>query len=256
MPAAAIRPAFDAAAKTLILAPMIRKPPPLSQSPSLLRQGSRLRLLTFAAVAMLVAALAFGACYLMRGPAAGTGRIQVTLGDIRLAFDADYARFLPERSGGKMEQVDLAAQFPDFAPAGEIRGLTPASDLAALQERVIFLTLTPARKGIDPSGRTALLYARFLEPEEWSHPGGLIMRRFVAGSPFANEDLYLTPPEGRIFAARCARPAASPDGLPDACLHEFTIGALNVQLRFSPARLADWEALTQGARQLVARMLR
>ena len=46
---------------------------------------------------------------------------------------------------------------------------------------------------------------RFLEPDGWSHPGGLIARAFQAGSPFEGQELYFVAPEGRVFAARCAK---------------------------------------------------
>ena len=226
------------------------KPPQQRQG----RGGLGFALLVSAA--LLLASLGLGGYYLWQRAAPAAGQIQVTLGAVRLAFDARYARFLSERAGGQMDQVDLAAHFPDFAPAGEITGLSPTSDMTIRHELLVFLTLSPIAKGLDPAERVTMLYARFLEDEEWSHPGGLVMRRFVAGSPFANEDLYLTPPEGKLFAARCARPSSQPDGLPDTCLHEFRLGGLNAQLRFAPARLADWDAMTQGARQLVARMLR
>ena len=236
---------------------MIR-PPPLKVKPDA-EPPERLRGygLVFASVALVLLLLAAGGFYLaMRDTGAALGRTEVRLGGTRLSFDAAFARFASERVGGDMEQVDLAVSFPDFAPAGEIKGLTPQSDLLSRQEKLLFLTLTLAGKTLDPAERTAKLYARFLEPEEWSQAGGLVMRRFVPGSPFESEDLYLTPPEGKAFAARCMRPAASADGLPDSCIHDFRLGALNVQLRFSPARLADWEALGTGARLLVARMLR
>lgn len=234
---------------------MIRPPTPPPQKP-LQRSRAPLLWLVLGAGGIL-AALAAGGTYLAMHDRAGMpGWTEARLGPARLIFSTDYARFASERLGGDMEQIDLAAQFPDFRAAGEIKGLTPGSDLTIRSENIVFLTLTPAGRGLDPSERMAKLYARFLEPEEWSHPGGLVMRRFVPGSPFDKEDLYLTPPEGKAFTARCLRPAPVPDGLPDACIHDLRLGSLNVQLRFSPARLVDWEALTQGARQLVTRMLR
>jgi hypothetical protein len=204
-----------------------------------------------------VVLLALGGLWLLtRTPPHAGGKTQTQLGAVALAYDAAYARFEPERAGGRLEQIDLAANFPDFGPAGEVQSLPPSSDLLARQARTVFLTLTPAGAGLDPAERMEKLYQRFLDGEEWSHPGGLTMKRFAAGSPFANEDLYFTAPEGRLFAARCARPAASPDGLPDACLYEFRQNGVNALLRFAPARLADWEQLAQGARQFLARMQR
>lgn len=245
---------FDAAAKTAILRAMIRPAPQTAKPAAAPPRGLIWLIVT---LCLLLATAALGAVYflLLEAPSGGA-KVRALLGDKLVSFLPDYARFETERAGGRMEQIDLAANFPDFGPAGEIKGLSPSSDLHLRQDHVIFVTLTPAGAGLDPAERMTKLYQRFLETEEWSHPGGLVMRRFAAGSPFADEDLYYAPPEGKLFAARCARPAASPDGLPDACLYDFNQSGLNVQLRFSPARLADWEALTQGARQLVAQVLR
>ena len=234
---------------------MIR-PPASSRQTAPPRRGSG-AVWAVLAGCLAVILLALGGLYLVTGaPPRLGGKTQTQLGALALAYDAAYARFEPERTGGRLEQIDLAANFPDFAPAGEVQSLPPSSDLHARQERTVFLTLTPAGVGLDPAERMEKLYQRFLDAEEWSHPGGLTMKRFAAGSPYANEDLYFTPPEGRLFAARCARPAASPDGLMDACLYEFRQNGINALLRFAPARLADWEQLTQGARQLLARMQR
>ena len=100
------------------------------------------------------------------------------------------------------------------------------------------------------------LYARFLEQTAWNNPGGLIMRRFEKGSPYEREDLYLAPPEGRIFAARCMRPSQPPDGLPNTCITEFRLRGLDAQLRFVPDLLPEWERLMDGARGLIESLAR
>ena len=204
--------------------------------------------------AALILASAAGLVFLLRSPGADSSRAEVIIGQTRLVFAPDYARFAAARAGGHFERLDLAASFPDFAPAGVITGASPALDIRARAEHTLFVTLTPADTAVSAADRPVKLYARFLEKEEWSHPGGLVMRRFSAGSPFDNEDLYMAPPEGRLFSARCMRPATSPDGLPDTCIHEFEFNRLNVQLRFSPALLAEWETLSEGARRLVEGM--
>ena len=56
--------------------------------------------------------------------------------------------------------------------------------------------------------------------------------------------------------ARCAQPPEKPDGLPDSCLTEFRQNGLDVQMRFSPSLLAEWERMMEGARALVRRLAR
>ena len=215
-----------------------------------------LTLLTALICAALILASGAGLFFLLRGPPDAPQRAEVFIGPSRLVFAPGYARLPSARRGGRFERLDLAASFPKFAPAGEVTEASPSLDLAERGARTVFLTLTQADNTVDPAERPVKLYARFLEKEEWSHPGGLVMRRFSPGSPFDNEDLYIAPPEGRLFSARCMRPAVSPDGLPDTCIHEFRVNGLNAQLRFAPALLADWESLSEGARRLVEGMAR
>lgn len=97
--------------------------------------------------------------------------------------------------------------------------------------------LSPARR-----------YARFLTAEAQPMPGGLMRRRFRAGTPFEGEDLYLAEGEGSRFAARCATSRVpEPDA---ACLSEVRIGTLALRLRFSADRLPAWSAGLAGLERL------
>lgn len=109
---------------------------------------------------------------------------------------------------------------------------------------------------LDPAERLPRLYARFLVAEAGSHPGGLIVRRFEAGSPYQHEELFLAPPEGRLFTARCLRPRQPHDGLPNTCIAQIRMAGLDVRLRFSPTQLENWETLMSGVRGLIQSQLR
>ena len=82
------------------------------------------------------------------------------------------------------------------------------------------------------------------------------MRRFEAGSPYDREELYIAPPEGRTFYARCMRPIQPPDGLPESCISEFRQGGLDIRVRFNPELLPHWSQLTEGVRGLVRSLQR
>lgn len=197
----------------------------------------------------LAGALVIGAA-LWRQPAQAVPA-QATLGKARLQVPPAYLRFPGDLASGALERLDLAAFFPDFAPAASLAGLKPGAGLQERSDRTIFLTLKPEETTLPPADRPARLYARFLSEVAWAHPGGLQMRRFQQGSPYESEELYIAPPEGRVFFARCARPLEKPDGLPDSCLTEFRQNGLDVQMRFSPTLLPDWEKLIDGAKGLV-----
>jgi hypothetical protein len=175
--------------------------------------------------------------------------VAASVGSASFALPGGYFR-PSSRAGGRLEKLELAAFFPDFAPAGDLNDIASNTDLGERHEKLVFVTVTEADQTLDPADRPAKLYARFLDPDSWSQPGGLIARGFVSGSPFEGEELYFTAPEGRQFAARCGRPD-SRRTTPNFCVDDFRLDGLNVELRFSANLLSEWEKLTGGARGLL-----
>jgi hypothetical protein len=174
-------------------------------------------------------------------------RLEAEIGSISLHLDRTLARFDEQRRGGQLERLDLAVLLPDFRPAGKLSEL--GRPLEEISERIVFVSISAPDGTLDPADRFAHLYARFLTADQSAGPAGLVKRRFEASSPFANEDLYIAPPEGRQFSARC-RPAEA--GLPEICRHEFWRAGLAVQLRFAPRTLADWQNLKARSEALIA----
>ena len=167
------------------------------------------------------------------------------------AFKLPSGYFRPRsRGGGRLDKLELAAFFPDFTPAGDLSDVARDTDLGERHDRLVFVTITEADLTLDPADRPVKLYARFLDPNEWTHPGGLIARGFIAGSPFEGEELYFAAPEGREFAARCGKPDQSRP-TPNFCIDDFRLDELNVELRFSANLLSEWEKLMAGARGLI-----
>lgn len=174
---------------------------------------------------------------------------QAFVGAARFTLLSGYLR-PSSRDGGRLDRLDLAAFFPDFAPAGDVGDVNGATDLAERFETLVFITIKPEDSDLDPADRPAKLYARFFETDEWSHPGGLLARAFQDGSPFEGQELYFVAPEGRDFAARCGRPDSSRK-TPNACVYDFRLDGLDVELRFSAAILSEWQRLNAGARGLI-----
>jgi hypothetical protein len=206
-----------------------------------------------ALLAVLLAGWALSAWFSDIGPGANTP-LDLQVGRVRLATPASYIRNPDNRRAGEFVEIELAANASDFRPVSGPAKLRPGMEDASVD--ILYLNVREQENSLDPADRPARLYVRFLEQEEWSHPGGLIMRRFEKTSPFAREDLYMAPPEGRVFSARCIRPQQPPDGLPNTCISEMRISGLDVRLRFSPTLLADWERIVAGARGLVNSMVR
>jgi len=175
--------------------------------------------------------------------------VAVTLGAERLALSSAYLK--PNaREDGATDALDLAAFFPGFSPAGDLSDVTAGADLAERFARIVFVRAKPSDSSPDPAERPAKLYQRFLEENSWSHPGGLVARAFVDGSPFEGDELYYVAPEGREFAARCRRPDPERK-TPNTCIYDFRLGELDVEMRFSAALLAEWATLKAGVRGLI-----
>jgi hypothetical protein len=208
-------------------------------------------LLAFVALLICLAAGAYG---LLRWRADDPGKIiEADLADAHFVFPAAYARDEATAAGGFTDRLAFAALFPDFSPRRLAAKAFAPNKPADRGQNTVFVTISLKDDAIDPMDRPTNLYARFLEGDAWTSPGGLVMRRFQQGSPYDLEQLYIAPPDGRGFFARCPKPQAS--GPADACLSVFRTGALDVELRFAPALLEHWETLVDGAHAFVDRIL-
>ncbi|MEI2734448.1 MAG: hypothetical protein V9G24_06270 [Rhodoblastus sp.] len=214
----------------------------------------RARFFVYAFGAALVAGSGALGWYITQRASQNRALVVSSIGDVTLAYAPAYARFGGGRSGGRFDTLELAATFPDFRPAGD--SVTPLAEAdGSGKTALVFFTFARADRKMDPADMVGLLYARFLEPGVEETEEGLIRRAFQDGSPYQGEDLYFAPPEGRAFAARCARPTVPSDGLPETCLSLFREGGLDISIRFGRPLLARWERLAPGARALAQTMI-
>lgn len=168
--------------------------------------------------------------------------IRAEVAGVGFSYARAYARDEATRIGGMTDRLSFIVSYPAFAP---LKSKPRAG------ESVTF-TVTAKDDGLDPSERPAKLYARFLTPETFDGPGGLVLRHFEQGSPYDSEELFIAPPDGRMFFARCPKPETGAPG--EGCISVFRKGALDVELRYAPSLLANWDALYEGAQTLLARM--
>lgn len=197
-----------------------------------------------AAFLLLIAALAVAALSFFFWRADAPDRvIEAELAGAHFAFARGYARDAATASGGMTDRLNFIAAFPDFRPpAASHRG----------NAQIVVVTVAQRDEGPDPGERPSALYARFLSADVLDGPGGLLLRRFEPNSPYDLEELYIAPPDGRSFFARC--PKAKGATLGETCLSVFREGGLDVELRYAPILLERWDALYDGARAMLARM--
>ncbi len=193
-------------------------------------------------LALLVVAIATGTGLLfIASEQTAEATIEAELASRKFVYARAYARDEATGAGGVSTRLSFIVSFPAFAPLeSERRGET------------VTLTVTPKDDGLEPGERPAKLYARFLTPETLEGPGGLVLRHFEEGSPYDSEELYIAPPDGRAFFARCPKPETGAPG--EACISVFREGGTDIELRYSPALLEYWDALYDGTRTLLSKM--
>jgi hypothetical protein len=182
--------------------------------------------------------------------------VEASIGDAQFSYPAALARDEETAAGGLSDRLAFVATFPDFGPRPPTNVLAKSKTHAP---ELVLVTIAPKDEAIDPADRPARLYARFLEAETQEGPGGLVLRHFEKDSPYDLEQLYVTGPDGGAFFARCPKPQ---DPKPqqangeaeEPCLFLFRDGALDVELRFKPTLLEQWETLNDGARAFVERL--
>jgi hypothetical protein len=174
----------------------------------------------------------------------------ISIGPLRLNVPGAYLRGGHLIRSGAVERVDVVARFPEMSAAG----LPPASTTEIAQQNamtMVFIAVIRSDGGLDPADRPQEIYGRFLEPDTWQNPGGLVLRRFEPKSPYADEELFLAPPDGRAFSARCRRAEAQAAVVGETCLWRYRLNEQDVQVRFSPELLPQWEQMTEGVRRLI-----
>jgi hypothetical protein len=205
-------------------------------------------------IVLLLILAAAGVYRASRHEAEPPATVAASVDGVRFSYPFAHARDGATRMGGAQERLAFVIRFPDFstprAPAGADaeRGAAPEPDPTD-----IFIVVAPKDEAIDPAERPSKLYARFLESDVFSAPGGLMLRRFETDSPYELEQLYLAPPDGAVFFARCPKREAGFMGAAP-CLWALRRGPLDVEVRFSPTLLEHWSRLAEGVQAFLRRI--
>jgi hypothetical protein len=209
-------------------------PPPRADKALLLWSGAILL------AAVLGTALAYWGIRIAPEPPGQTFIARV--GSVVLSVPRALSGPLPDDGQQVVGMVRLRLSWPELGPVS----------LSARQ--IVHVTVTPADRINDPQTQLAMM-ARFLTPIAWSNAGGLVARTFATGSPFESDELYVSQPDGREFAARCPMPvnAAANEEL---CRTTLRHRGVDIALRFPREAIPEWQALTSGIRLQIDTMLR
>lgn len=198
-----------------------------------------------AAIAIILLGLAATAAILalprLKEPPAGTLQ-PARVGGVALLIPRELTGVDPEEEVQVVGLARLRLSWPALGPVTEATG------------RRLLVTLSPQDKVNEPATQLSV-YARFLTPTVWSNPGGLVVRGFRSGSPYAGDELYVSAPDGRGFAARCPLDAGAAS-LEEPCRVTFRHRGLDVNIRFPRAIVAEWALMLGGVRRVIDGLIR
>jgi hypothetical protein len=175
-------------------------------------------------------------------------------------FDVPPAaiRAAVQRHPGAHERIDLVFAWPSLAPPQPVAGKTGARESNAstvpppptVNDR-LFVTMAGLGAVLAPADRLRTIYPRYVEAKATAGADGLAILPFRTDTPYEGEDLVYLAASPEQFFARCTRQVRA---VPGTCIHERTVDAAEMTLRFSREWLQDWRSVSAGFDRLVAQL--
>ncbi|HML08344.1 MAG TPA: hypothetical protein VK430_09505 [Xanthobacteraceae bacterium] len=224
-------------------------------------------ILPFALVATLVAAVGSFVAYVLwpTWPNAAIPRdvpaIPITIAGVLFNVPPAAIRATVQRHPGAHERVDLAFLWPSLAPP-QTDTKRPDKPAAKLDEEAsaaapanasdrLFVTISGLGATLAPIERLRSIYPRYLEAQATAGPDGLASLPFRGGTPYQGEDLVYVAEKPEQFFARCTRRMRA---VPGTCIHERSLDAAEITLRFPREWLDDWRGVAGGFDRLLAEL--
>lgn len=183
--------------------------------------------------------------------------IPVTVGGVLFNVPPAAMRATVQRHPGAHERLDLVFAWPSFTPPQSKTAKpatqekdAPAPPPPSVNDR-LFVTIAGLGTLLPPAERLRTIYPRYVETAATAGLDGLAILAFRSGTPYEREDLVYVADNPERFFARCTREAR---GVPGTCIHERSIEAAEITLRFSREWLEDWRNVAAGFDQLVAQL--
>jgi hypothetical protein len=175
--------------------------------------------------------------WLTNRPTPPVQMLEMRAGSEKLVFPETYKGPRPPDMAREVGIIRLRVMWPSMVAAGP------------LDKADVHLTVGAADPATDPAALFATL-ARFVMPGAWSNPGGLVSRNFKKGSRFDGEELFMAPPAGEVFFARCSSDTAVTK-VDEGCRMVLKHRGVDIAVRFPREALTEWRALSDGVRTLV-----
>jgi hypothetical protein len=216
--------------------------------------------MTLIMVAATVAAGAIGLVAYLLWPTWGVGaanapsRLPVSVGGTLFNVPPPAVRRKIQRHSGPQERVDLSFTFPSLEAPEMPRHFSADT----VEEKVqpidrIFLSISAHHDTLAPDIRVRTIYPRYLEQASTPIDDALTMRAFRDGSPYGNEDLFVTGApnlNGPSLTARCTRD----DVTPGMCLSERRVDGADLTFRFPRSWLSQWRDVANAMNRLTAQL--
>lgn len=192
-------------------------------------------------------------------PAADAPAVPVTVAGVLFNVPPASIRAAVQRHPGAHERIDLVFLWPSLAPPGPdgdaaAKPLTTSESDAPIEPRSddrLFVTIAGLGAVLAPIERLRTIYPRYIETQATAGPDGLAILPFRAGTPYESEDLVYLAEKPEQFFARCTRPAGA---VPGTCIHERSLDAAAITLRFPRTWLQNWRSVAAGFDRLMAQL--
>ena len=188
------------------------------------------------------------------GFSSDTTSVNIEIGDTRLFVPRNIMRFQDQRESSALSTLDLFVQWPSM------KGFTK-QDVATFQNingtsELVFITLEAGEPLNSPQKKLDGLYRRYFSKAPWRGPAGLIGNALDSSSGYLSEDVLYTKHNDELFLTRCLQEGKSEtNNLLPTCIYEFTFeDGINVYVRFHRSHLAEWQALDERIKRLLATM--
>jgi hypothetical protein len=174
-------------------------------------------------------------------------RLPVSVGATLFNVPTQAVRRKVQRHSGPQERVDLSFAWPSLDAAGGPKHAEASEEAVPPIDR-LFLSISAHHDTLAPDIRVRTIYPRYLEKASAPGQDGLTVRAFRDGTPYSNEDMYLS--SAPAMVARCTRDATTPG----TCLSERRIDGADLTFRFPRSWLAQWRDVAGAMDRLTAQL--